>query len=606
MMESRRCGPATIALRPAAILRPAALFLSVLFAALTHAGAVHAAPPAASRPAAAGVIDAAAPPETYDVLLRGGRIVDGAGNPWFTGDLAIRGDRIAAVGNLKGARARRTIDARGLVVAPGFIDMLGQSELTVLVDPHVRSKITQGITTELTGEGGSVAPQTSFTIEDLLPGIAEYGLTIDWRDFDGYFRRLKGKGSAINFAHLVGATQVRQAVLKSDNRLPAPAELEAMKRHVARAMEAGAFGLSTSLIYPPASFSDTHELVELAKVAARYGGIYASHIRNEADTIIPALKEAVTIGEQAGIPVEIWHLKCAGRQNWGRMKEVVAEIEAARARGIDITADIYPYPASSTGLAASLPPAASEGGVAKLVARLKDPGERGRIRKEVENPSGGWENLFHNVGGPEGVLVVGVGTPANKKYQGKRLSEIARMRGVDPFDAMFDLLVEENGAVGCVYFAMSEDDVRIAMATPWVAFNCDSSGVSPDGVLGSSSTHPRAYGTFPRILGRYVREEKVLRLEEAVRKMTSLPAQRLGLRDRGLLRPGMYADVTVFDPEQVIDRATFDAPHQYSAGIVHVFVNGTPVVDQGKITDRRPGRILRGPGYRAAGARDER
>ena len=564
-----------------------AILLSVLFSAAAQA---------------AGAADEAAPAETYDVLLRGGRIVDGAGNPWFTGDLAIRGDRIAAVGNLKGARARRTIDARGLVVAPGFIDMLGQSELTVLVDPHVRSKITQGITTELTGEGGSVAPQTSFTIEDLLPGIAEYGLTIDWRDFDGYFRRLKGKGSAINFAHLVGATQVRQAVLKSDNRLPAPAELEAMKRHVARAMEAGAFGLSTSLIYPPASFSDTHELVELAKVAARYGGIYASHIRNEADTIIPALKEAVTIGEQAGIPVEIWHLKCAGRQNWGRMKEVVAEIEAARARGIDITADIYPYPASSTGLAASLPPAASEGGVARLVTRLKDPAERDRIRKEVENPSGGWESLFHNVGGPEGVLVVGVSTPANKKYQGKRLSEIARMRGVDAVDAMFDLLVEENGSVGCVYFGMSEDDVRTAMATPWVSFNCDSSGVSPEGVLGSSSTHPRAYGTFPRVLGRYVREEKVLRLEDAVRKMTSLPAQRLGLRDRGLLRPGMYADVTVFDPDRVIDRATFDAPHQYSAGIVHVFVNGAPVIDEGKITDRRPGRILRGPGYRAAGA----
>lgn len=551
---------------------------------------------------AAGAADESAPAETYDVLLRGGRIVDGAGNPWFTGDLAIRGDRIAAVGNLKGVRARRTIDARGLVVAPGFIDMLGQSELTVLVDPHVRSKITQGITTELTGEGGSVAPQTPFTIEDLLPGIAEYKLTIDWRDFDGYFRRLKGKGSAINFAHLVGATQVRQAVLKSDNRLPAPAELEAMKRHVARAMEAGAFGLSTSLIYPPASFSDTRELVELAKVAARYGGIYASHIRNEADTIIPALKEAETIGEQAGIPVEVWHLKCAGRQNWGRMKEVVAEIESARARGIDITADIYPYPASSTGLAASLPPAASEGGVAKLVARLKDPAERDRIRKEVENPSGGWESLFHNVGGPEGVLVVGVSTPANKKYQGKRLSEIARMRGVDPVDAMFDLLVEENGSVGCVYFGMSEDDVRTSMATPWVSFNCDSSGVSPEGVLGASSTHPRAYGSFPRVLGRYVREEKVLRLEEAVRKMTSLPAQRLGLRDRGLLRPGMYADVTVFDPDRVIDRATFDAPHQYSAGIVHVFVNGAAVIDQGKITDRRPGRILRGPGYRAAGA----
>jgi N-acyl-D-amino-acid deacylase len=538
--------------------------------------------------------------EAYDVILRGGKIVDGAGNPGFTADLAIRGDRIAAIGQLTHARARKTIDARGLVIAPGFIDMLGQSEITVLVDPRVASKITQGITTELTGEGGSVAPQTSFTIEDLLPGLAEYKLTVDWRDFDGYFRRLKAKGSAINFAHLVGATQVRQTVLKSDNRLPDAAELEAMKRHVARAMEAGAFGVSSSLIYPPASFSDTHELVELAKVAARYGGIYASHIRNEADDIMTALKEAETIGEQAKIPVEVWHMKCAGRKNWGRMKEVLEEIESARARGIDITADIYPYPASSTGLAASLPPTASEGGVLKLVARLKDPEERARIRREVENPTGGWESLFHNVGGPDGVLVVGVRTQANKQYQGKRLSEIARLRGKDPIETMFDLLVEENGSVDCVYFAMSEDDVRTAMAAPWVAFNCDNAGVSPEGVLGASNCHPRAYGTFPRILGRYVRDEKVLRLEDAIRKMTSLPAQKLGLTNRGLLRPGMYADITVFDPGKVIDRATFDEPHQFSEGIVAVFVNGIPVVDQGKITGRFPGRVLRGPGYRSA------
>ena len=550
--------------------------------------------------AAAPGIAPASVAETYDVLLRGGRIVDGSGNPWFSGDLAIRGDRIAAIGNLKDARARRTIDAKGLVVAPGFIDMLGQSELTVLVDPRVPSKITQGITTELTGEGGSVAPQTSFTIEDMLPGIAEYKISIDWRDFEGYFRRLKTRGSAINFAHLVGATQVRQAVLKSDDRLPVAAELEAMKRHVARAMEAGAFGLSSSLIYPPASFSDTHELVELAKVAAQYGGIYASHIRNEADDITAALREAETIGEQAKIPVEIWHFKCAGRKNWGRMQEVKDEIESARGRGIDMTADIYPYPASSTGLAASLPPTASEGGVARLVARLKDKDERARIRAEVEHPTGGWESLFHNVGGPDGVLVVGVRTQANKPLQGKRLSEIARLRGKDPIETMFDLLVEENGSVDCVYFAMSEDDVRAAMTAPWVSFNCDNAGVSPEGVLGASSCHPRAYGTFPRVLGVYVRQEKVLRLEDAVRKMTSLPAQKLGLRDRGLLRPGMYADITVFDPEKVIDRATFDAPHQFSEGIVHVFVNGVPVVDQGKITGRVPGRILRGPGYRQA------
>ncbi|HKB07349.1 MAG TPA: D-aminoacylase [Candidatus Polarisedimenticolia bacterium] len=570
--------------------QPARVVLTLL-SALLPATVAAPAPAPANPPAAV---------EAYDVLVRGGRIVDGSGNPWFAADLAIRGDRIAAIGSLKNARAHRTIDARGLVVAPGFIDMLGQSEFTVLVDPQVRSKITQGITTELTGEGGSVAPQTSFTIEDLLPGLAEYKISVDWRDYDGYFRRVKAKGSAINFAHLVGATQVRQAVLKSDNRLPDASELEAMKRHVARAMEAGAFGVSSSLIYPPASFSDTHELVELAKVAASYGGIYASHIRNEAEGIIPALKEAETIGEQAEIPVEIWHLKCAGRKNWGRMQEILATIESARARGIDMTADIYPYPASSTGLAASLPPTASEGGVAALVARLKDPAQRERIREEVEHPSGGWESLFHNVGGPEGVLVVGVRTQANKPYQGKRLSEIAKMRGKDAIETMFDLLVEESGSVDCVYFAMSEEDVRTAMAAPWVAFNCDNAGVSPEGVLGASNCHPRAYGTFPRVLGRYVRDESILRLEDAVRKMTSLPAQKIGLRDRGLLRPGMYADITVFDPAKVIDRATFDAPHQFSEGIVEVFVNGIAVVDQGKVTGRLPGRILRGPGHRQA------
>jgi len=570
---------------------------AVFVSALTLGAGRAAAPPATA--AATRGAEPATTGETYDVLLRGGRIVDGSGNPWYAGDLAFRGDRIAAIGNLTGARARRTIDARGLVIAPGFIDLLGQSEITVLVDPHVRSKITQGITTELTGEGSSIAPQTSFTIEDMMPGLVEYKLTVDWRDFDGYFRRLKEKGTAINFAHLVGATQVRQAVLKSENRLPAPAELEAMKRHVARAMESGAFGVSSSLIYPPASFSDTHELVELARVAARYGGFYASHIRNEADDIIPALKEAETIGEQAGVPVEVWHFKCAGKKNWGRMKEVAGEIESARARGIDMTADIYPYPASSTGLAASLPPTASEGGVAKLVERLKDPAERARIRAEIENPTGRYENLFHNVGGPEGVLIVGVRTQANKKYQGKRLSEIADMRGKDAIETMFDLLAEESGSVDCVYFAMSEDDVRAAMVQPWVAFNCDNAGVSPDGVLGASMCHPRAYGTFPRILGRYVRDEKVLRLEDAVRKMTSLPAQKIGLRDRGLLRPGAYADVAVFDPGKVIDRATFENPHQYSEGIVYVFVNGATVVDQGKITDRLPGRILRGPGYKS-------
>jgi dihydroorotase/N-acyl-D-amino-acid deacylase len=548
----------------------------------------------ASSPAAAG--------GAYDVIVRGGRIVDGTGNPWFEADLAIKGDRIAAIGLLGEVRAKRTIDARGLVVAPGFIDMLGQSEYTALVDPHLPGKTTQGITTELTGEGGSVAPMTPYSVNEMSTFLSEVRISVDWTDFDGYFRRLAKKGSAINFAHLVGAAQVRESVLKGENRRPDAGELEAMRRHVARAMEQGAFGLSSSLIYPPGAFADTAELVELARVAARYGGIYATHIRNEADRLIEALGEAAEIGAQARIPVEVWHLKAAGQPNWGRMADALRAIEEARARGIDMTADIYPYPASATGLSASLPPTAAEGGVGALVARLKDPAGRARIRRQIEEPSEVYENLFQNSGRADRILIAGVHTEANKKYQGKRLSEVAVLRGVDPIEAMFDLLVEEKGVVDAVYFEMSEDDVRMAMATAWVSFNCDAAGVRPDGILGETMTHPRAYGSFPRILGRYVREEKLIRLEDAVRKMTSLPAQRLGLRDRGLLRAGLAADVTIFDPAKVIDRATFEAPHQFSEGVAYVFVNGQPVIDGGRPTDRLPGRALRGPGYRPGAA----
>jgi len=576
-------------------LASVSLGLAVFALGLAASGrtALHA--EAAARGASAPTSAVAGP--VYDLLLRGGRIVDGTGSPWFEGDVAIRGDRIAAIGRLHDAAARTTLDVRGLVVAPGFIDLLGQSEITVLVDPHVRSKITQGITTELTGEGWSVAPQTPFTIEQLLPGIADLNLTVDWRDLEGYGQRLRQKGTAINFAHLVGATQVRMAALKSDKVAPSAGQLDAMKRHVARAMEQGAFGLSSSLIYTPAIFAETRELVELAKVAASYGGFYASHVRNESDRLVPALEEAIAIGEQARIPVEVWHFKSAGRPNWGKIAAGIAAIEAGRARGVDITADIYPYPASATDLSASLPPSAQEGGLQALVTRLKDPAERARIRAEIESPKEAWDNLFTTTG-PENILVAGVKKEANKKYQGKRLSEIAAERGVDPFTAMFDLLQDENGTVSAIYFEMSEDDVRTAMQQPWVAFDCDAEGRRPDGVLGSVMTHPRAYGTFPRILGRYVREQKLLRLEEAVRRMTSLAARRIGLQDRGLLRPGLYADITVFDPAKVIDRATFEAPHQYAEGIVHVFVNGQPVLQAGQVTAWLPGRLLRGPGYR--------
>jgi N-acyl-D-amino-acid deacylase len=432
----------------------------------------------------------AAPAEPFDLLLRGGRIVDGTGSPWFTADLAIRGDRIAAMGHLADARAKRTLDVHGLVVAPGFIDMLGQSELTVLADPYLRSKVSQGITTELTGEGSSVAPMTEYLLGELETYARDLRIKIDWTDFEGYARRIGRQGTALNFAHLVGATQVRAAVLAGDNRPPSAAELETMKRHVANAMEQGAFGLSSSLIYPPAAFADTAELVELARVAAGYGGFYATHVRGESDNLIEALREAERIGQQAGIPVEIWHLKSAGRRNKGRLAEAIREIAAARERGVDITADMYPYVAAATDLAACLPPTASEGGLTALVARLKDPAARAAIRKEIETPTTRWENLYQLAGGAEGVMVAGVHTEANRRHQGKRVSEIAAARGRDPLETIFDLLVEEGGTVDSIYFIMDEVDVRAAMTTPWVAFDCDAPGVRPDGILGEKSIQP--------------------------------------------------------------------------------------------------------------------
>lgn len=534
----------------------------------------------------------------YDLLLRGGRVVDGAGNPWLRADVAVRGDRIAAIGRLEGARARRSLDATDLVIAPGFIDMLGQSEFTVLADPHLRSKITQGITTELTGEGGSVGPMTAYTSAELRPVAFDLKIVIDWTDHDGYAARLRRKGAAVNFCHQVGAAQVRMAVLRGENRAPSAQELRSMSGLVEAAMRQGAFGLSSSLIYPPGAYAGTDELVALARAAARHGGLYATHVRGESDALIDSLAEAIRIGEEAGLPVEIWHLKAAGRGNWGRMAEALRAIEAARERGVDIAADVYPYTAAATDLSACLPPSAAEGGLDALLKRLRDPAGRARIRAEMERPTGRWENLLHHVGGPEGVLVAGVRTPANREQQGRRLSEVAAARRTAPIETLFDLLVEEGGSVDAIYFLMSEDDVRLAVAHPLVSFNCDAPGVQPEGLLGEKRIHPRAYGSYPRILGRYVREQRALGLEEAVRKMTSLPAQRLGLKDRGLLREGFAADVVVFDPRRAIDRATFEDPHRFSEGIVHVLVNGVPVLESGRVTGDLPGRFLRGPGAR--------
>jgi dihydroorotase/N-acyl-D-amino-acid deacylase len=539
-----------------------------------------------------------------DVLLQGGWVVDGSGNPRWRGDVAIRGDRIAALGRLSGVAARETLDVSGLVVAPGFIDMMGQSEINVLIDNRVLSKVTQGVTTEVTGEGGSVAPLTDALVALDSAAMRKYHYTEDWRDLDGYFAQLARHRSTINFATFVGATQVRLAVVGSEDRQPTAAELAHMAALVDTMMEQGALGVWSALEYAPASYSTTEELIALAKAARRHGGIYASHMRNEGSRIDQALDEVFRIAREADIPAEISHLKVAGRRSWGRMPAVLARIDSARAAGLDITADQYPYIAAATSLDASLPTWAESGGLDSLLSRLRDPATRARIHAEMLHPAGGVEGFYNEAGGATGVLITGVFQDSLRDLQGKRISEIAAQWHRDPIETVFDILVAEGGhRTDAVYFVMSEPDVQAALQTWWVAVNTDFGGVAPDGPLGAQSAHPRAYGTFPRILGRYVRDSGLMPLELAVRKMTSLAAQRVGLVDRGLLRPGMFADITVFDPAIVADRATFDQPHQTSVGIVHVFVNGEAVLKRGQLTPARPGRGLRGPGYMPPSAR---
>jgi dihydroorotase/N-acyl-D-amino-acid deacylase len=543
------------------------------------------------RPADGGAGD-------YDVILRGGSIVDGSGNPRYAGDVAISGDRIAAVGYLGSATARETIDVSGLVVAPGFIDMLGQSETNVLIDNRALSKITQGITTEVTGEGGSVAPLTDLLVLDDSAWMKKYGVQEDWRDLDGYFAHLARTKSAVNIATFVGATQVRMAVVGKQDRRATPEELAHMVALVDTAMQQGALGLSTSLVYAPAIYAPTEELIALAQAARRQGGVYASHIRNEGSGIDAALDEAFRIGREANIPVEIWHLKTAGQPNWGRMPRVLARIDSARAAGLDVTADQYPYTRSATSLDASIPQWAHSGGTDSLLARLQDPATRARIRTEMLGVTAGAENFYRGAGGADGILIVGTFEDSLRYLQGKTLAAVARMRATDPVDALFDVVIADRSRTGAVYSSMNEGDVQAALKHWWVAVNTDAGGVAPDGPFAAQSTHPRAYGSFTRILGRYVREQRLMTLEYAVRKMTSLAAQRVGLADRGLVRPGMYADITVFDPATVIDRATFEQPHQPSVGIEYVFVNGQAVLRRGRMTDARPGRGLRGPGHR--------
>jgi N-acyl-D-amino-acid deacylase len=532
----------------------------------------------------------------YDLIVRNGHIIDGTGSPWYSGDLGIRDGRIAAIGSLVDAQAKDTIDAAGMAVAPGFIDMLGQSDLSILVNPRLPSKIFQGITTELTGEGSSVAPLDDRIVAADRLAYDHLKITPDWRTLAEYFARLERQGIGINVGHYVGATQVRRLVLGDDDRAPSAGELKRMRELVAQAMRDGAVGVSTSLQYPPAPYAKTDELIALAAEASRYGGVYATHMRSESDEILPALDEAIRIGREARIPVEIWHLKVAGKRNWGRMPEVVAKIESARRAGLDIAADTYAYPAWFNSLSAMVPPWAHDGGDAKLLSRLRDPAARGRIRRDMETP-GSWENnSWQEISGPEAILIGAVQNPKLLRLQGKTLAEVAKERKVDPIDALLDLLIEDQGYTYVAVFGMSEPDVVLALQQPWVSINNDSQGTAPDGVLGQEHPHPRAYGTFPRILRKYVREEKRLTLEDAIRKFTSLPAERMRLGDRGVLKTGMWADVVVFDPAEVRDLATFAKPNQLSEGMRWVLVNGVAVIAEGRATGALPGKVLRGPG----------
>lgn len=534
--------------------------------------------------------------QPFDVVIKNGKIFDGTGNPWYSADIGIRGDRIVAIGRLPNASAKRTIDATGKVVSPGFIDTLGQSELALLIDNRALSKLSQGITTEITGEGGSIAPQNDRTISPMKAALEQYKLKVDWTTLDGYFRRLEKQGTPLNIGTYVGAAQVREAVIGDDNRPPTPAELEQMKALVEQAMKDGAFGISTALIYPPGHYAKSEELIELAKVSAKYGGLYASHMRSEGASEMAAIDEAIRIGREAGLPVEIFHLKVSGKPRWGSMVKVVEKIQTARDSGLDIRANQYPYVAGGTALASSLPPWVADGGGTKLLERLHDPSVRARIRKEMASDHPDWENLYYDCGGGAGILLAGVVNPELKKYNGKTVAEMAKAENKEELDALFDFIIKDSGQTGALYFMASEEDLVYGLKQPWTAIGLDANESPLDGPLYEPQSHPRAFGSMPRFLGRYVRDQKLMPLTEAIRKITSMPAQRQHLTGRGQLQVGYYADVTIFDPATIIDRATYTESTKLSEGIDTVLVNGQVEFEHGALTGVTAGRALRGPG----------
>jgi N-acyl-D-amino-acid deacylase len=545
---------------------------------------------------ALGALSAAEPPRDFDLIVRGGQVYDGTGGRPRRADVGIRGDRIAGVGDLSKARAGASLDARGLAVAPGFINMLSWSNQSLIADGRSQGEVRQGVTTQVMGEGESMGPWTEEMKRRRKERQGDIKYDIEWTTLAEYLQYLERRGIAQNVASFVGAATVREHVIGLENRPPTPAQKEAMRALVRGEMEAGALGVGSSLIYAPAIYSSTEELIELCREAAKYRGMYISHIRSEGDRLLEAVDEAIRISRESGIPAEIYHLKAAGEANWPKMDQVIARIESARKAGLRITADMYTYTAGATGFDACLPPWAREGGYEALFERLRDAEIRARIAQEMTAGGPGWENLCALAGSPERILLVGFRNEALKPLTGKTLAEVARARGVRPEEAVMDLVLEDQSRVGVVFFLMSEDNVRRQIKLPWMSFGSDAASMAPEGVFLKSSAHPRAYGNFARLLGRYVREEKLISLAEAVRRLSGLPATNLGLDRRGFLKEGLFADLVVFDPATIADRATYENPHRYAVGVKHVIVNGVVVLRDGEHTGALPGRALHGPG----------
>ncbi len=537
------------------------------------------------------------PGEQYDVILRGGTIYDGSGGPPVVGDVAIRGDSIVAVGDVGSAGAATELDVTGLAVAPGFINMLSWATVSLIEDGRSLSGIKQGVTLEVFGEGSSMGPLNDAMKQEMLEQQGDIRFDVAWTTLGEYLEHLVERGVSTNVASFIGATTVRVHEIGYEDRPPTAEELERMRALVRQAMEEGALGVGSSLIYAPAFYAKTDELIELARVAAEYGGMYISHMRSEGNRLLEAVDELLTIAREANIPAEIYHLKAAGTENWPKIDEVIAKVEAARAEGLRITADMYTYTAGATGLDAAMPPWVQEGGLQQWKARLQDPQIRARLRREMTTPTDEWESLYLLAGSPEQVILVGFKQDSLKYLTGKSLAEVARMRGKSPEETAMDLVVQDDSRVGTVYFLMSEDNVKKQIALPWMSFGSDAGSLAPEGVFLKSNPHPRAYGNFARLLGKYVREEQIIPLEEAVRKLTTLPAENLKLRRRGALRPGYFADVVVLDPTTIADHATIENPHQLATGMVHVFVNGVQVLRDGEHTGAKPGRVVRGPGW---------